>query len=96
MRRRTPSVGATQTPRRAPPLFGVGEWRELPSGNQAVQHRAGHIGAQPIRHGDGELSCTAPAKGVAAVWARGAKEANDDGSGKGRRVRVPNPESSRG
>jgi hypothetical protein len=35
-----------------PPLLSVDESRELPGGDQTMQHRAGHVVARPIRHGD--------------------------------------------
>jgi hypothetical protein len=38
------------------PLHGVSEWRELSGLDKTAQHRAGHIGPHPVRHGGGEPS----------------------------------------
>jgi hypothetical protein len=48
----------------------------LPGGDQAVQHRAEHVGVRPILHGDNELSRTAPAKwggGAAGLGGKGGR-----------------------
>jgi hypothetical protein len=64
------------------PLLGAGERRELPGLDEAAQHRAGHIGPRPVRHGGSKLSNETTAQAVMVQRAQGSERSGMQRQGK--------------